>query len=189
MGLPKVFEAGIDASGGDVIGLVKVMPITFGECTNTAAETTVITVPVKADEWRAGQVIQIDWLAAWKNISGVGQTITVKVKYGTDAHTYCTDSVSNSGVETVVPVRTLLYRAGNDLRVAGWDFSYGYAAVFHPGAINAANGVDMFAAGRRGGTVTNPGFSTDKNLVITITLSAADPNFYYKVGAAAAVKA
>lgn len=168
--------------------LQSMLDVSIQQVVNSTTETWILKSAIKGNTWLDGERIVMQWIARWKNISGASQTITVKLKYGSSAHTFCTDTISNSGAETRIGVKAIVTRVGSDLWVSGWDYSFGYAIEYHPAAVNAANGADLFASGKKGAIITAPGFSTDKDLGIYITLGAASTNLYYGADWAAVEK-
>lgn len=160
-------------------GLHQLLDVSIAQVINTTTEGFILKSALKGGTWLDGERITLEWTARWKNLSGSSQTVTVKVKYGSTAHQFCADSIANSSAETRLDVRAVCTRVGNDILVKGWDYSMGYDIQYHAAAVNAANGADFFASGKKGGILSNPGFSTDKDLGIYVTLSTNSSNLYY----------
>lgn len=160
-------------------GVHQLLDVSIAQVVNTTTEGSILKSAIKANTWLDGERIVLEWIARWKNLSGSSQTITVKLKYGSSSHQFCADSIANSGSETRLEARAVCTRIGNDIWIKGWDYSLGYDIQYNPAAVNAANGLDLFASGKKGGILSSPGFSTNKDLGIYITLSSANANFYY----------
>lgn len=160
-------------------GVHQLLDVSIAQVINTTTEGAILKSAIKANTWLDGERITLEWTARWKNISGSSQTITVKLKYGTSSHQFCADSIANTGSETRIDVRAVCTRIGNDILVKGWDYSLGYDIQYNPAAVNAANGADLFASGKKGGLISSPGFATNKDLGIYVTLSSSSSNLYY----------
>lgn len=174
----KEFHNGIKVIGGPVSGLPKVYPVTIRDCNNTASWVDVIEASIPADDWVDGEKITIDWVTVFRNLAGGSPTLAVRVYYGSSYVDICTADGVGSGLAQI-PYQIDIWRFGSEIWVPGWDYSQGFAAKWHAGAINAVTGSDQFGTGKRGGKMTGQTFSSTKALKVAVQWSAAGTDRYY----------
>lgn len=171
---------GVAVVGGPVSGLPKVYPITIRDCNNTSALVDVIEATIPANDWLDGERIIIDWAAAFRNLAGGSPTLAIRVYYGSSYVDLATADGVGSGLAQI-PYRVELWRVGSEIWVPGWDYSQGFAATWHGGAINAVTGGDQFGSGKRGGILTGQSFSSAKGVKISAQWSGAGSGRFYTV--------
>lgn len=176
----EVFHSLTLDSKADAAGIPKVYPVTIRNCDNTAAETFVIETTIPANDWADGECIHLEWFAEFRNLAGGSPTLATRINYGGDSLTLASADGIGSGLARV-PYRLLLWRIGDSLWIPGWDYSQGFAAVWHGGAVNAVTGSDIFSASKRGGEMTSISFGTEKLLRFSVQFSEAGASRFYSV--------
>lgn len=159
-------------------GFARTYPVTIRDCNNTASLTDVIEASIPANEWGDGEMITIDWVAQFRNLAGGSPTLAVRLYYGSSYVDLCTADGVGSGLAQI-PYQLRLWRFGSELWVPGWDYSQGFAAVWHGGAINAVTGSDQFGTGKRGNILTSQTFSSTKALKVAVQWSGAGSGRFY----------
>lgn len=162
------------------LGVVRVYPVTITNCDNTATLTDVIVASIPANDWADGEMIIVDWVAQFRNLAGGSPTLAVRVYYGTSYIDLCTADGVGSGLAQI-PYQLRIWRVGSEVWVAGWDYSQGFSAAWHGGAVNAITGSDQFGSGKRGGILTSQMFNTTKSIKIAVQWSGAGSGRFYNV--------
>lgn len=161
-------------------GVPKVFPVTIRDCNNTPSLIDAIEATIPADDWADGEMIVIDWVAAFRNLAGGSPTLAARFYYGSSYVDLATTDGVGSGLAQI-PYRIIVWRFGSEIWVGGWDYSFGFAALWHGGAINAVTGSDQYASGKRGGILTSQTFNSSKALKISVQWSGAGSGRFYTV--------
>ena len=170
-----------------IAGVPKLYPVTIRNCSDTGSLVDVIEASIPTDDWADGQIIDIDWVAMFRNTTGGARTLLIRIYFGSSyIELSAADSVGSGLAQ--IPYRIQLWRFGSDIWVPGWDYSYGFSAKWHGGAINAVSGSDQFSSGKRGGILTAQTFNTTKALKVAVQFNAAGTGQYYTVKGAVICK-
>lgn len=152
---------------------------------NSAAKTAILTASIPANDLSDGTVLLITISALVKNNKGSPGTVTFGVSYAGSEVSPVDGAISYANVATEYKLlwRFMLMRVGADV----WVFTHSATAGggspsslpdlitgFDPGTL-AAGGVTPNVR-----AILAPDFTTAQNLLVNITLSAADANFYVK---------
>lgn len=162
------------------LGVPRLYAVTIRDCDNTASLTDVIEASIPANDWADGEKIVIEWVATFRNLAGGSPTLAIRVYYGSSYVNLATADGVGSGLAQI-PYRIELWRVGSEIWIPGWDYSQGFAAVWHGGAINAVTGADQFGSGKRGGILTSQAFNSTKAVKIAAQWSGAGSGRFYTV--------
>lgn len=177
-GLITELGSGDTVPAGNLPPVARTYPVTIRDCNNTAAWVDVIEASIPANDWGDGQLIVINWVAAFRNLAGGSPTIALRVYYGSSYVDLCTADGVGSGLGQI-PYELRLWRFGSELWVMGWDYSFGFSAQWHGGAVNAVTGSDEFSSGKRGGVLASQSFDSTKALKVSAQWSAAGSGRFY----------
>lgn len=175
-------------SKADATGLPKVYPVTIRDCNNTGSEIFVIEAEIPADDWGDGEMIQLKWVAVFRNLAGGSPTLATRIYYGSSSLDLATADGVGSGLAEI-PYEMTLWRFGDEIWVKGWEAGYGYSVEWHGGAINAVTGSDLFTTAKRGGKLLTQSFTTAKALRVSAQFSSGGTDRFYTVKGARIWKA
>jgi len=153
--------------------------VTLANCSNTSAETTVLSVTIPANTWADGEEVSIALIANHKQNNGVGNVnLTYKVKVNaTSLTTLSASAVANSATQGTTR-RTLFFtRIGSDVYYSG-NGSYGdmfATASVYTAAIATSN---IYGSGN-GNIFTSVDFTSNVTLTFTVQWASANANVYW----------
>ena len=153
--------------------------VTIASCSNTSAETTVLSVTIPANTWADGEEVGISVIARHKQNSGGSINITYKVKVNASSLTTLSASaVGNSATEGKTRRSFFFVRIGNDIYYTGNAATYGdmssTASVF--GAVIST--ADYYGSGN-GNIYTSVDFTSDITITFTVQWASANANAYW----------
>jgi len=158
---------------------VKKFTVTTANCSNTSAETTVVSVTIPANTWLDGEEVGISVIARHKQNSGGAIAITYKVKVNASSlTTLSASSVSNSATEGKTRRSFFFTRVGSDIYYTGNGNTYGdmssTASVF-----GAVIGVADYYGSGDGNIYTSVDFTSNVTLTFTVQWASANANAYW----------
>ncbi len=148
----------------------------------SAAKTAIVTASIPAGDLTDGSVVIVTIAVLVKNNKGSAGTITLGVSFAGSEVSPVDGAISYSNVATEYKLiwRFTLMRAGADLWVV--TIPLATPADTLPEAIITADPLTLASGGVTPNVraIVAPDFSTVQNLLVNVTLSAADAAFYVK---------
>lgn len=168
---------GAATKGGAVQNLLA-QTVTLANCSNTSAETTVLSVTIPANTWADGEEVAISLIANHKQNSGGAVNVTYKVKVNaTSLTTLSASSAANSATQGTTKRSLMFTRIGSDVYYTG-SGNYGDMSpttTLYTAGIATAN----YYGGGNGTIYTSVDFTSDVTLTLTVQWASANANVYW----------